>query len=209
MEIAEAFRGDVSPETFFLERLPALHDHHLELFARYSEATLRFCIHLTDVQRRFSVELGPEGSRAIEGEFIDFPVLTLEGRRADWGLVREVAAGLFEKGACALRERPPDNRITREFLDDFEHYDGNLEVLVGFEQRTSPVEMRLVLNDYAPVRDAPELQVELSVELLTAVLEGRIEAEEAREAVELSKNVGFAFELSGLLLNHFPELESD
>lgn len=209
MEIADAFEGDVAPETFFLERLPELHEERLELFEKYSEATLRFCIHLTDVDRRFSVELSGDGCRAIEGEFIEFPVVTLQGKRSDWEVVRDRAETLFEKGRRALHERPPSDRITREFLDDFERYDGVVDVELEIEDGREPVEMRLVLNDYDPVPGASELRVELSVELMAQLLDGDIAPDQARESVGISKDVGFAFELSGLILNHFPELDSD
>jgi hypothetical protein len=209
MEIADAFAGDVSPETFFLERLPELHEDRLELFEQYTETPVRFCIHLTDVDRRFSIELSDDGCRAIEGEFIDFPVVTLQGKRSDWEVVRDHAETLFEKGRRALSERPPSDRITRDFLDDFERYDGKVDVELDVAAGREPVEMRLVLNDYEPVPDAPELRVELSVDLIARVLDGEIEPDEARESVGISKDVGFAFEMSGLLLNHFPELDSD
>lgn len=209
MEIADAFEGDVSPETFFLERLPDLHEEHLELFEQYSETTLRFCIHLTDVDRRFSIELSGDGCRAIEGEFIEFPVITLLGQRADWEFVRDRAEALFEKGRRALHERPPSDQITREFLDDFERYDGIVDVELEIGGGREPVGMRLVLNDYDPVPGAPELRVELAFDLIAEVLDGEIDPDEARESVGISEDVGFAFELSGLLLNHFPELDSD
>jgi len=209
MDIADAFEGDVSPETFFLERLPELHGSRLELFDQYSETTLRFCIHLTDVDRRFCIELSGDGCRAIEGEFIEFPVATLQGKRSDWEAVRDRAETLFEKGRQALHERPPSNKITREFLDDFERYDGVVDVELGLEPGRDPVEMRLIFNDYDAVPGAPELGVDLSADLIERVLDGEIEPDEARESVGVSKDVGFAFELSGLLLNHFPELDSD
>lgn len=207
MDIADAFAGDVSPETFFLERLPDLHEDRLELFGRYSETTLRFSVYLTDVDRRFCLELNPDGARAREGEFIDFPTVTLEGTEANWPLVRDHARRLFEKGKNALKDRPPSDRIDREFVDDFERFDGVIDVNLAFEERDEPVEMRVILNDYQPVPDARQIEIGLSVDLLDAVLDGRVDADEARDAVSLSGDVGLAFDLSGMMMEHFPELE--
>ncbi|MFB6351928.1 MAG: hypothetical protein ABEN55_11480 [Bradymonadaceae bacterium] len=207
MDIADAFAGEPSPETFFLERLPDLHEDRLELFGSYSETTLRFSIYMTDIDRRFCLELSPDGARAIEGEFIEFPTVTLEGTEENWPLVRDHARRLFEKGRRALNERPPASRVDREFTDDFERFDGVIDVELVFEERDEPVSMRLILNDYQPVPDARQIEVGLSVELLDEVLEGRIDPDEARESVTLSGDVGLAFDLSGLLMEHFPEIE--
>lgn len=207
MDIADAFADDVSPETFFLERLPTLHEDRLELFGRYSETTLRFCFHLTDVDRRFCLELTPDGARAIEGEFIEFPTVTLEGTEANWPLVREHARRLFEKGKDALLERPPPRRIDRDFVDDFERFDGVIDVELTFEERDEPVQMRVILNDYQPVPDCRQLEIGLSIDLLDAILDRRVEPDEARDALSLSGDVGLAFDLSGMMMDHFPELE--
>jgi len=208
MDIADAFAGNVSPETFFLERLPELHESRPELFERYAETTLRFSIYLTDVDRRFCIEFNPDGARAIEGEFIEFPTVTLEGTEANWPLVRDHARRLFEKGRDALMERPPSDRVDREFLEEFQRYDAVVDVEMAFEARDEPVEMRLILNDYQPVPDCRHIEVGFSMGLLDAVLDGRVDPEEAREKVTLSGEVGLAFDLSGLALEHFPELEN-
>ena len=207
MDIADAFAGDVSPETFFLERLPNLHEDRLELFGRYSETTLRFCFRMTDTGRTYCLELTPDSARAIEGEFIEFPTVTLEGKEANWPVVRDHARRLFEKGKDALMNRPPPRKIGRDFVDDFERFDGIVDVAIDFPERDDPVEMRLILNDYDPVADARCLEIGLSIDVLDGVLDGRVDADEARNAMSLSGDVGLAFDLGGMMLDHFPEID--
>lgn len=207
MDFDEAFGPEVTHEEFFLEKLPALHEDKLDLFATYCETTLRFCVRLEDIGQTFSVELAPDGARAIEGEFIDFPIVTLEGETGNWELVKEHARRLFQKGEEALKRRPPTRKITRSFLDDLERFDGVIHLGINGESIDNPVEVRAILNDYQAPPRAREVEVTLSVDLVDQVAEGEKGASEAADALSLSRDVTLAFDLGGLVMNHFPELE--
>lgn len=207
MDFDEAFGPEVTHEEFFLEKLPQLHEEKLDLFATYCETTLRLCIRLEDLDRTFSVELAPDGARAIEGEFIDFPVVTLEGETGNWDLVKKHARRLFEKGEEALKRRPPNHKISRAFLDDLERYDGVLNVTISGESLDDPIEVRAILNDYQAPPRAREVDVTLSVDLVDQVAEGDKGASEAADALSLGRDVTLAFDLGGLMMNHFPDLE--
>jgi HSP20 family molecular chaperone IbpA len=207
MEYDEAVRADVTPEEFFLEKLPALHRERLDNFERFCETTLRFSIRLRDVDEQFSVELRPDGARAREGEFIDFPVATIEGSTGPWKSVKRYLKRAFEEGERALEQQPPSDRIDDEFLAEFERFDGVVEVTLEFPGLNEPAEFRIVLNDYQAPPDAPTLRAEVGTESLEGLLEGRCTAEEAVQSAELSGDMSLAFELSGVVLRHFPGLE--
>lgn len=208
MDTADAFASDVTMAEFLLEKLPRLHDERLDVFELYSDATLRFSVYLKDVDRRFSVELSAEGSRAIEGEFIDFPIVTLQGEESNWEFIRDHARRLFEKGEKGLRKHPPPDRISQAFLDEFERFDGTLTVRLVLEDRDEPVEMRLILNDYEPYPGARSIDIRIPMRVAQGVMEGRVDPSDARDGIDVSGDMSLGLDLSGLILEHFPALEN-
>lgn len=207
MEFDEAFGPEVTPEEFFLEKLPELHRERLDNFEQFCETTLRFSIRLTDVDEQYSVELRPDGARAREGEFIDFPVATIEGTTGPWETIKRHTQRAFEEGERALEQQPPSDRIDDDFLADFEQFDGVLEVEFELPDLDEPAEFRILLNDYQAPPDARTLRAEVGADAFEDLLEGRRTAEEAAQSADLSGDMSLAFELSGVVLRHFPELE--
>lgn len=208
MDYETALGEDVSPKEFFLERLPQLHRERLDVFDLYSEVPLRFSVHLTDVGERYSVELGPEDARAREGEFIDFPVATIETTTRRWELVKRRARDLAERVERELRADPPTDRIDEAFLSALERYDGVLELTIRFDEADAKLEADIILNDYQPVPDPRRVSVEIPISLVQSVVRGETPAEEAARSLEIGRDLGLAFDLAGLATEHFPELVS-
>lgn len=207
MELDEAFGEDVTEADFLLENLPALHRDRLDVFEKYCETPLRFSIHLTDRGEQFSVELAPDGARARRGEFIDFPLVTLEGESGPWDVVQQHLERAFELGERTVRRHPPSRRIDGELIGELERFDGVFEVELAFPELDAPVEFRVILNDYVAPPDSRQLNVRIDASDVADVLDGRISPETAARSLEISGDMSLAFELSGLLLQHFPELE--
>lgn len=207
MDFAEAFGSDVTPRDFFVEKLPALHESRRDQFALYCETTLRISVKLEDLGEQYTVELMPDGARAREGDMIDFPVVTIEGTSEHWETVKEHAREIFEHLEGLLEKKPPRNKITRDFLDDLERYDAVVNVELDSEDFDDLFQARLILNDYEPPPGAREVTVRGSADLMWQVLEGEKSASEASNALELSDDLGLAFNLGGLIMNHFPELD--
>jgi len=207
MDFDEAFGDEVTPREFFLEKLPALHRGRLEQFELFSETTLRFSVRLSDVDEQYSVELRPDGADAREGEFIDFPVVTIEGTSGPWEVVRKRSREAFEKGERALERNPPTDRIDDEFLADLERYDGVFEIEVEFPDLDEPAEFRLILNDYRAPQGAPKIRATVGAEAVRDLFEGHRSPDEVARSADVSGEMSLAFELGGVLMEHFPELE--
>jgi hypothetical protein len=206
MEIADAFGDDVTPEEFFLEYLPTLHDERLDLFDRYSDTTLRFCVRLTDRDEAYTVELRSDGSDARRGEMIDFPVVTIEGSTQHWETVKRYAERAFERLTDQLREHPPPHRIEQGFLDDLERYDGVVDIDLAGENEGS-MRTRLILNDYDVPPGARTVTLNGSLDQVDRVVSGELHPTEATRSMQLSGDLSLAFDLGGLLLDHFPGLD--
>lgn len=208
MELSEAFGPEVGPEELFLDNLPAVHRARLDTFDLYSRVPLLFSVHLTDRDRRYSVELSSDGARATEGTFIDFPLVTLEGTTERWGEAKEHARALVESIDRRLEQSPPDDRLHRDFVDDFRQLDGVIEVGVREEPGGEPHLLRLILNDYdEPAYETRRVRATGSIERLYDVVEGRQEAAEAARSLDLEGDVGLAVDLGGLAMTHYPQLD--
>lgn len=206
MEYEEAFGDDVEPREFYLEKLPDLHRDRLDVFRTYAEEPLRFSIRLTDVDEQYSIEFTPDGARAREGEFIDFPVATFETTTDCWDLVKAHTPGLARRAEERLRADPPDARIDRAFLDDLERHDGVLDVSLHFEEAGRTLDATVILNDYEPPPGARRVEVDFPLSLVESLVDGRIPAEEAARSADIAADLGLAFDLAGLAAEHFPEL---
>lgn len=208
MEPEDAFGEDVTPREFFLEKLPALHRSRLEIFELYSNEPLRFSVLLTDRGERYSIELGPEDARAREGEFIEFPVATIEATTEHWELVKRRARVLVEEAEEQLRRDPPHDRIDAEFLDALERYDGTIGLTVLFDEVGEQLEAKIVLNDYEEVPGARRVDVDVPLSLAQSVVRNEMPAEEAARSLDLGRDLSLAFDLSGLAIEHFPALSA-
>ena len=133
--------------------------------------------------------------------------MTIEGEEANWDFIRKHAQRMFEKGEEALKAKPPKDRVDRAFLEDLERFDATLTVKLHFEERSEPVMMRAILNDYDPVPGARSIEFSMPMKVADAVLEGSMGKGAARDAIDISGDMSLGFDLSGMMLEHFPELE--
>lgn len=207
MDFDDAFGSDVSPREFFEEKLRDLFESRLDRFDRLSDTPIRASVHLTDLDQRYSFEFDSEGLRSTEGEFIDFPVVTVEGSSEQWETVREHTRELLERIEARTRHRTPDNRITRRFLDELERHDGVFTLEIATEERDEPVVIQLILNDYQAPPRAREVEMSCSADLLYDVANGDRTPAEAARSASLSGDLSLAFDIGGLLMSHFPELD--
>jgi hypothetical protein len=205
MEIADAFGDEVTPGEFFLEYLPTLHEERLDLFDRYSDTTVRFCVRLTDRDEAFTVELRSDGADARRGEMIDFPMVTIEGSTEYWDTVKEYAEAAFKRLTAQLRENPPPHRIDRAFLDDLERYDGVVDIDLSADG--DAMRTRIILNDYDVPPGARSVTLNGSLDQVERVVSGEVHPTEATRSMQLSGDMSLAFDLGGLLLEHFPGLD--
>ncbi|MFB6262211.1 MAG: hypothetical protein ABEL76_01110, partial [Bradymonadaceae bacterium] len=178
-------------------------------FELYSRVPLRFSVYLTDVDRRFSVELTSDGARAVEGSFIDFPLVTLEGTTDRWDEAKGHAQALLEEIDHRLEQSPPDDQLHREFLDDFERLDGVIEVgVLEGEGDDEPHVLRLVLNNYEePGYEPRSVRATGPIDRLYEVVEGDRSAAEAARSLDLEGDVGPALDLGGMVMSHYPQLD--
>ncbi len=207
MEFDDALADDVSPTEFFEETLPELFEARLDRFEQYSDIPILISIHLTDRDQRYSFEFNADGLRSTDGEFIDFPILTLEGTAEQWETVRRHTRELLGQLDERAAQHTPPNRITRDFLDDLERHDGVFELNIEANERDEPVSMRLVLNDYEAPPRAREVTLSTSSDVFYDVVEGRRSPAEAARNASLSGDMSLAFDIGGLLMSHFPELD--
>lgn len=188
-------------EEFFEEIIPKLHGERRD-FADFSDVDVIVSVYLADTDKRFTGEFRRDGTCTIEDdEMIDFPVITLIGYEKYWDVVKKHAIDL----ARTLDERKDElrsqYRLTRQFLDDFERYDGKIDITI-----TGPdgeVEMSLVLNDYEPVDGAREFGFEIPLELIEAVATGEEDPGKAAKKLKIRGDYGFATVLGGFLLEQF------
>lgn len=205
MDIADALAPGVSPEEFFTEKLPALHAGQLDLFNQAFDTALIVCVRLTDTDEVYTVEFHSEGSRVEADEMIDFPVVTIEGLASHW----EKAKAVFRELATtakgrAQRDKPP-RKIDREMLDDFERFDGviDLDVHSGGEH----IPTRIILNDYVAPAGARRLEVSVDEEVARGFLKGELSPSEAEAKLKVRGDLGLGVDLVGFTLERYPELE--
>jgi hypothetical protein len=164
-------------------------------------------VRLTDIGETYTIELSETGARAIEGEMIDFPHLTLEATAGQWDLVMERAEQAVRRLEQQLREDPPDHRITEAFLRDLERHDAVLEVELTGGELAGSIEATFILNDYEAPPGASRVRLSGRADRIVDVLEGRRRPADVVRGMDVGGDYGLALELSGLVLEHFPQLD--
>lgn len=201
MDFSEAFAPSVSIDDFFHDIVPRLHRERAD-FGEFSEVDVIVSVYLADTDKRFTCAFRRDGSCEIEDdEMIDFPVITVIGYEKYWEIVKKRAIGLLEALDERKNELKSQYRLTQGFLDDFERYDGSIDITI-----TGPdgeVEMTLVLNDYERVDGAKSFGFELPLELIEAVATGDEDPGKVAKRLKIKGDYGFATVLGGFLLDQF------
>ncbi len=201
MDFAEAFAPDVSIEKFFEEIVPRLHADRGD-FAEFSEVDVIVSVYLEDTDKRYTLAFRRDGTCDVEAdEMIDFPVITLVGYEKFWPIVKKHAVGLLESLDERRDELQSQYRLTQNFLDEFERYDGSIDITISGPD--GDVDMTLVLNDYEKVDGAKNFGFVLPFELVEAVTKGDEEPGRAAKKLKIKGDYGFATVLGGFLLEQF------
>jgi hypothetical protein len=207
MKLEVALAPEVTPRQFFEQHLPDLFEARRELFAKASTTSVIVSVHLSDVDERYTVEFSAEGCRVERGEMIDFPVLTLVGTRGDWDVVKRQALRIAKPLEERAHAHRPPQKLTREFLDALERHDGEFVFELSGEEIDQPVEIAIILNDYALPAGAPKLRIGASFELGERLARAEIRPSQLDGEVSVRGDMGLGIDVGGLLLEHFPHLE--
>lgn len=212
MKIEDALKPGISPDTFFMECVPALFEARQEIFRESSEADVIVSVYLRDIDARYTCEFRADGCTVEADEMIDFPIATAVGEAADWeDFKRHMLAIMvpLEQRADDYRERAGStmSRLTPEFLEKLERFDGVFECSISADDLDNPIKIDLVLNDYDAPDGVAHLRLGASFETGEAVARGEISPADLQDRVRVGGELGLGLEIGGLLLKHFPELE--
>ncbi|QDG54610.1 hypothetical protein FIV42_28845 [Persicimonas caeni] len=207
MNLEDALAPGVDTETFFLEHVPALFEARRELFASAYDTPVIVSVHLTDTDEKYTYEFRPDGCEVEADEMIDFPVVTVAGEAARWeDFKRHVleVAKLAEKRA---NDTDVPRKVTREFLDEFERYDGEFVLDLSADDLDQPIVVHLILNDYEMPAGAPSLRIGATFEMGEELARGDVRPKDLENRVKIKGDLSLGLEVGGLLLKYFPELE--
>lgn len=206
MKLEEALDADIDVKTFFSEIVAEVHESRLEIFSRGVDTPLIVCIGLEDLGERYTYEFRPDGIDVEHGEMIDFPVLTILGSSQNWPTVRKHLHEIAEIVQERASGRRPARRLTREFLDRFERFDGLIELQLTDDELDEPVELKVILNDYDAPASARHLVIRAPFSLGVDLARGDVHPSNLESHVRASGDMGLAFDLTGFLNKEFPEL---
>lgn len=214
MKIEDALKPGVTPAKFFVDYVPALFKARRELFAEVSDVDVIASVYMRDVDERYTCEFRADGCTVERDEMVDFPVATIVGDARDWEDFKRHLLGilvLLEQRAYSYRNdpaKPAPSRLTRDFVDKLERFDGVFSVQLSAEGLQKPIAIQLVLNDYEAGQDAPLMKLAVSFETMEQFARGAIDPKQLGRHVRVGGEVSLGLELGGLLLKYFPELET-
>ncbi len=207
MKLDDALAPGVAPDTFFLDYVPELFEARRELFAKASEVALIVSVHLTDTDQRYTYEFRPDGCTVEADEMIDFPVATITGPSTQWEDLKRhvltVARPLEERA----HEHTPPNKVTRDFLDALERFDGIFKIKLTADDLDEPIALSIILNDYDAPSGAPELRITAAFETGEQLARDEVHLSDLDSHVRVGGDMSLGLEVGGLILKHFPELD--
>jgi hypothetical protein len=213
MKIEDALMPGVEPDAFFMECVPELFEARRELFAESCETEVIVSVHLTDLDARYTCEFSEDGCVVERGEMIDFPVATIVGQARHWEDFKRHVLSIvvtLEQRAHARRANPdkaPPSKLTREFLEHLERFDGVFACELSAEDLDDPIPVQVILNDYEAPDGAPTLRIGASFETGEQLARDEIRPADLESRVRVGGELSLGLEVGGLLLKHFPELE--
>ncbi len=207
MNAGEAFAAGISPEEFFLEVIPLLHESRLAQFVQFSSANLIFSVLFTDTKMRYTCELGTKKARCRAGELVDFPVVSIEGLEKNWELVKSHLRVLLDEADQRADAYVGHVNLTQAILDEFERFDGVIDIRLtgglGGSADVSALDFRIVLNDYEVNKVARKLSLEMPLASLEDVIVGKKTASEVAKSLVLGGDKMLGLNLGGFFLKHF------
>ncbi|MBA2663474.1 MAG: hypothetical protein H0U74_14395 [Bradymonadaceae bacterium] len=206
MLLEEAFAPGVSPDEFFMQMVPRLHQDRITQFRQFCGAAIIFSVVFTDTKTRYSCELGQAKAKVIKGELVDFPAVTIEGLQKNWDAVKSHLLALLEEADRQADAYSGKFRLTSRIVEEFSRFDGVIDVTITDAGNPATLALRFVLNDYAAVDDAPRFGIELPLSVIEDVVRAKRAPGEAAGGLKLSGDKGFAVKLGGFLLKQLDQL---
>lgn len=194
----------LSPEEVILERLVELHQARREDFASFVSTELIVSLEFADIGERFTLALGPDQARAVRGDMIDFPQASLRGQAAEWKRSIALLGRLVHPADERIDHYQGRVEIDRGIRDDFERFDGVLEVeIVDLPDGGDPITFEVILNDYDEPPRARRARISIQWSVLEDLANGRVTPVEAARRATLRGAVGLALELGGFCMAEF------
>lgn len=207
MKLEDALAPGVELRTFFMEHVPALFEERQELFASAYATPVIISIHITDTADKYTFEFRPDGCTVEDDEMIDFPVATIAGTSDRWEDLKRHVVQVAKLADQRAHTTKVPRKVTRDFLDDFERYDGEFILELSADDLDEPITLRIILNDYEAPDGAPSLRIGASFEVGEELARGEIKPKDLESRLRVKGDVGFGLEVGGFILKHFPELE--
>lgn len=202
MQLRDVFAPGLTTREVFLERLPRLHRARLVQFRQFVTAPLIFCFRFTDTGQCHTLKLDGNQAIAEDGEMIDFPLATIEGKESDWERFKTRFLELAEEADRRADEYVERVAITPSMVKHFERFDGTIKVKLTGGGLDKPIALRIVLNDYEAADEGRIFSVELPVEVAFAVVRGELAPSAAARELKVQGDMGFAMDLGGFFLKH-------
>lgn len=199
MKWSDILDPQLEPQELLCERLPAMHASRQAQFRAFSKTSIIASLYFTDTDERFTASFGQDGAEVEQGEMIDFPQATLEGRRGDWSRAVALLSQLVEPADAQLDRYEGKVALTEEMKDEFERFDGIFAVKVVDLPDGAPLLFEIVLNDYEAPPRAKRAGLEVSWSLLLDLAHGRIEPVAAARQIKITGAVGLAIDLGGFV----------
>lgn len=202
MQLGDVFAPGLTTDEVFLKRLPRLHRARLSQFRQFVAAPLIFCFRFTDTDRCYTIKLDGNAALAEDGEMIDFPLATIEGKESDWERFKARFLELAEEADRRADDYVERVSITSSMVKAFERFDGTIKVKLTGGGLDKPIALRVVLNDYEAAEGGRVFSVELPVEVAFSVVRGELAPSAAAKELKVQGDMGFAMDLGGYFLKH-------
>lgn len=185
-----------------IERIgPKVHEARRSDFKNFCDVRLIICFKMLDTDEVWTIEFDSNGYSFERDEAVDFPLVTIEGKAANWPLIREhllELADLLE----GQKERAKGRKWTRALHNAFESFDGSIDLSFVDDTYPHPVDVRVILNNY---EDAgfERFSATIPVPLLFDVARGQVSPRSAAKTLKIGGSLSLAIELGGFFATHF------
>lgn len=180
---------------------PKAHEARRADFKTFCEVGLIICFKMLDTKEVWTIEFDSKRYSFERGEAVDFPLVTIEGKAANWPIIR---AHLLELADLleGQKERAKGRKWTRALHDAFESFDGSIDLSFVDDTYPHPVDIRIILNNYED-SGFDKFSATIPVALLFDVARGQVSPRSAAKTLKIGGSLGFAIELGGFFATHF------
>lgn len=203
MKWSEVFDPELEPGEVICTQIPAIHQARLEQFRQFCSTSLLFSFYFADVDERYTLLLGLDGSHGESGEMIDFPQATARGKASDWQRAMELTSRLVEPADEQIERYQGRVELTSAIKDGFERFDGVLEIEITELPDGPPLIFEVILNDYTDPPRAPRASLTVTWSLLDDLAHARIDPVAAAKKITLRGAMGLAIDLGGFFADEF------